>query len=333
MSKQTSLVSWGDFIDVYYKVKFKGAKFLLSKVFHTSFKDRVSSKWDSYASVSDFWIIPEIKKRWNQKISGNESTIYEDYTWSKYLSGKSGLKLLSIGCGDGGHERNFAKYSNFESLCGVDVSPESINKAKRLAVAGNLRIDYFCDDFFRIDFSGQMFDVILFNASLHHFSNINIFLKNNIEPLLSDDGIVVAFEYCGPNRLQWRNSQLHEANRLLRDIPKKFKTLVDEKTVKRKVYRPGLIRMLLNDPSEAPDSANLAPALRNNFEVLEETKLGWNILHILLKDIAHNFLSDQKNPENREAKEIIDSLMAAEEQFIKTTGENDAIFGVYRKKQ
>lgn len=40
--------------------------------------------------------------------------------------------------------------------------------------------------------------------------------------------------------------------------------------------------MLLVDPSEAPDSANLKNALHNNFTVLEE-KLGWNILHILLK--------------------------------------------------
>jgi hypothetical protein len=127
--------------------------------------------------------------------------------------------------------------------------------------------------------------------------------------------------------LQWKNSQLKEANRLLKEIPTAFKTLINGKDVKKKVYRPGLIRMLLVDPSEAPDSANLVNALNDNFTVLEEKKLGWNILHILLKDIAHNFLSEKK-----EAKELIRNLMEAEEAFLKRTNENDAIFGVYQKR-
>ena len=326
--KDISLLTWGDFVDVYNKVKFKGARFLFSKLFKGSAENRVSSKWDQYASVSDFWIISRIKKHWNRLISGDEDMIYEDYVWSKYLREKQNLTLLSIGCGDGGHERNFAKYPNFKSLTGVDVSPESISKAKQLADAQQLNIEYLCNDFFRIDFNGKRFDVILFNASLHHFKEIDSFLRNNIEPILSENGIVVAFEFCGPNRLQWRRSQLDEANRLLQIIPEKFKTWIDGKTVKRKVYRPGMIRMLLNDPSEAPDSENLASALQNNFQTLEETKLGWNITHILLKDISHNFL---KNDD--ETKSVLDSLIAAEKEFAAITAENDAIFGVYMKKK
>lgn len=324
--KETSLLSCGDFVDLYYKIKLKGSKFVLSKIFKVSFENRVSSKWDSYTSVSDFWIIPEIKKSWNRKISGDENTFYEEYVSKKYLQ-KKDLNLLSIGCGDGGHERNFARNAHFNLIMGVDVSPESINKAKRLAAAEGVAIEYRSNDFFRINFEDKKFDVILFNASLHHFDAIDSFLRNHINPLLKEKGMVVVYEYCGPNRLQWRNSQLNEANRLLNELPKNFKMLADGKNIKKKVYRPGLIRMLLNDPSEAPDSANLAEALRNNFNVLEETKVGWNILHILLKDISHNFLSG-----DAETVALLQQLIDKENDFVKRTGENDAIFGVYQKR-
>jgi hypothetical protein len=43
------------------------------------------------------------------------------------------------------------------------------------------------------------------------------------------------------------------SDRLLRELPDAYKNQLDGKSVKKKVYRPGLIRMLLNDPSEAPD--------------------------------------------------------------------------------
>lgn len=325
---EKSYISFGDFVDVYYKIKLKGIQFVLSKILKVSNENRVASKWDSYVSVSDFWVIPEIKQYWNTKISGQADLIYEDYVHQKYLQNKSNLRLLSIGCGSGGHERNFAKYPNFNKIIGIDVSAESIKLAQKMAHQQHFDIDYHCDDFFRLDFSSQKFDVILFNASLHHFENINDFLKQHIEPLLSDDGLVVVLEYCGPNRLQWRKSQLQSANQLLQKMPKRYKLRIDGKATKQKVYRPGLIRMFLVDPSEAPDSANLAAALKNNFNVLEETKLGWSILHILLKDIAHNFLNEEE-----ETKKLLEHLIDEEEIFIETTQENDAIFGVYQKRK
>ena len=324
---ETSLLTWGDFIDVYYKIKFKGAQFIFSRLFKFSYQTRVSTKWDAYASVSDFWIIPEIKRSWNMKITGNPTQIYEDYVCERYLQNKDNLNLLSIGCGEGGHERNFAKHAIFNQIVGIDVSAGSIATAKSLSAQQNLTIAYRCDDFFKIDFANQKFDLILFNASLHHFDHIDALLKNHISPLLNENGLVVVNEFCGPTRLQWRKSQLKEANKLLGKLPAQYKKLADGKNLKKKVYRPGLIRMLLNDPSEAPDSINLVQALRDNFEIVEETQLGWTILHILLKDIAHNFLS-----EDALTKNLLHQLIADEDAYVKRSQENDALFGVYRKK-
>lgn len=326
-NREVTLVSIGDFVDVYYKIKTRGIYFFLSKFSKFSYKNRIASKWDSFVSESDFWIIPEIIKSWNYKISGNDTLSYEDYVFHKYFEDKENLSLLAIGCGEGKHERNFAKYSTFKNVVGIDISINSIESAKRLASENNLNITYYCDDFRKTTLLKNKFDVVLFDSSLHHFDKIDDFLKNTILPVLNENGYVVVFEYCGPNRLQWKKSQLKEANRILKSIPPRFKKLIDGKNSKTKVFRPGLLRMLMVDPSEAPDSENLVKSLHNNFEVLEEKNLGTNILHILLKGIAHNFLS-----EDAEAKKLIHSLIEKENQFLDSSGENDSVFGVYQKR-
>lgn len=325
LKKETSIITFGDFLDVYHKLRENGMKYLFAKLKLTH-KGRVTSKWDSYVSSSDFWIIPEIGQDWNESISGDKDVEYEDYVAQKFLSGKSGLKILSIGCGEGVHERKFAKHSFVSKIVGVDISEGSIATARRLAKEENLDIEYIASDFFKVDFEKASFDVVLFNSSLHHFPNIPDFIKNEIKPLLKGDGLLVVFEYCGPNRLQWKDSQLKEANRLLKELPKKYKTLYDGKTLKKRVYRPGLIRMFLVDPSEAPDSANLVKGIHDNFSILEEKRLGWNILMLLLKGIAHNFINDKP-----ETKELLARLITDEKKYLRETGENDAIFGVYQK--
>lgn len=326
-NKVPTLVSIGDFVDLYYKFKFRGINFLFSKFSKFSYKGRVSSKWDLFTSQSDFWIIPEIRKNWNLKISGNENIEYETYIFNKYLKGKENLNLLSIGCGAGGHERNFANLCNFNKIVGIDLSKERIGIAKEMALANNLEIEYHCDDFSNLKFSKGEFNVILFDSSLHHFDRIDSFLKSSIAPILNQNGIVVIFEYCGPNRLSWRKSQLKESNKILHKLPPRFKTLIDGKSIKRKVYRPGLFRMMLVDPSEAPDSENLVKSLNKNFDVLEEKKLGWNISHLLLKGISHNFLESDE-----ETKKLLELILDQEEKFVENTQENDAVFGVYKMK-
>lgn len=317
-----SYISKGDLIDVFLKIKTKGVRFLFSK-FKLIPKDRIASKWDNYESKSDFWVIPEITDKWNEIISGNSRVIYEDYVYEKYLKGKTGLKLLSVGCGEGFHDRNFAKYDCFESILGLDYSPESIRIAQENAKEGNLNINYICGDFYKKEFN-EKYDVILFSSSLHHFDKIDFFLKNKIKPLLKDDGILVVFEFVGPNRLQWRENQLNKANELLRQIPDRYKVFYDGQTIKKKVYKPGYLRMLMVDPSEAIDSEAIVPALKKHFKIIEEKNLGWNILHILLKGIAHNFLNEEE-----ETKKLINELIEYEYEFVHEVKSSDAIFGVY----
>jgi SAM-dependent methyltransferase len=189
------------------------------------------------------------------------------------------------------------------------------------------KITYYASDFRKLNFEKESFDVILFSSSLHHFEAIDELLKNDISSLLHKNGLLVVFEFSGPNRLQWKKHQLKAANELLYEIPKNYRLLYDRKTLKKKVYRPGLIRMYLVDPSEAPDSANLVKAIHNNFSVIEESMLGWNLLHLALKGISHNFLNNKD-----ETKKLIQYMIQKENEYVAETGESDAVFGVYQKK-
>lgn len=321
------MITIGDFIDVYLKLKQKGFSFLMRKLFKFSNQNRVASKWDSFHTESDFWVIPEVKADWNFKISGDYNVTYEEYVSQKYLNNNAELKLLSIGCGEGLHERNFIKHFPFSKVVGIDISSESIANAISFAENELLKIDYLAGDFTKMNFQNQKFDIILFDSSLHHFENIKSFLKNNINPLLSKDGIVVVFEYCGPNRLQWRPSQLKKVNQILSNLPESYRILTNTNLIKRKAYRPGILRMFLVDPSEAPDSENLQKALHENFEIVEETKLGWNIIQPLFKNIAHHFVNDK-----HETKKWIRYILDEEASFVRETNENDAIFGIYKKR-
>lgn len=289
---------------------------------------RIATKWNTIVPGSDWWIIPEVRRRWNEKCTGNADLEYEGYVVNKYLQGRSGLTMLSVGCGTGSRERKFAKFQQFSSIVGVDVAPRQIEKAREYANAdGFLHINYKVLDFSRHSLPEQSYDLVLFNSSLHHFGNIQGLMRNKVLPLLKPGGMLVILEHVGPNRLQWLKAQLLQCNQLLKNLPLRYKLRTDKYSHKNKVYRPGLLRMLLVDPSEAPDSENILSAIHDNFSIIEEKQVGGNILHLLLKDISHNFLGTDS-----ETLQILKRLFQAEDEFIASTGKADMVFGIYTKK-
>lgn len=97
--------------------------------------------------------------------------------------------------------------------------------------------------------------------------------------------------------------------------------------IKKRVYRPGLLRMLLTDPSEAIDSESILPSLHNHFEIIEEKTLGWNITQLLFKDISHHFYNN-----STQTTQILDFIFNEEDKFVNETDKSDGIFGIYKPK-
>ena len=143
---------------------------------------------------------------------------------------------------------------------------------------------------------------------------------------MKKEGYLIIFEYAGPQRLQWTKSQLDFSNKLLNEIPEKYKIRLNSNSIKRRIYRPGLWRMLLVDASEAIDSESIIPSIHKHFKIIEEKKIGWDILHLLFKDIAHNFLN-----KDEETQLLLSYLFEQEDKYLFLNGTSDAVFGIYQK--
>lgn len=317
-----------DDIDVLFRTLGEnGGKRILEKLkLRTS--SRIKSQWDNYeASGSNWWDIPEVQRRWNMKISGKPDLDWIRYVVEKYASSREKLSLLSIGCGTGDKERTFAAFPNFSEITGVDISEKSIAKAWELAQKNNFnQIEYLVGDFSQMGKQLPAFDFVLFYSSLHHFTNIQTLLHECVIPALKPEGFLVIFEYTGPNRFQYPSLQLVAANRGLKLLPAGLRMRKDF-TLKQKVYRPGWLRMFLNDPSEAPQSESILPVLRREFKCVEEKPVGGALLHPLLKDIGHHF-----SDEEEDSMRLLRQLFEDEDAWYAQTGQSDFWFGVYQRK-
>ena len=321
-----NLINFGDIDDTIYKLKLRGLSFILSK-FNFLARKRVESAFNQVdINFTNYWDIPEIKAHWNYLISGNPNCLYEDYVVSKVLSDKENLKMLSIGCGGGHHELRFAKYNNFSSILGIDLAPKLIEKANKMANEnGYSNLKYEVHNFYDFKLENQTFDVIHFYANLHHLKPVNAVLEK-VKIALKKDGYLIIHEYVGADRFQFSKYQIKAVNELLKSIPKNLRTKYLTNSIKRKIHIPGLIRMILADPSEAVDSNSIRPMLQKRFSSIIEVELGGNILQLLFKDIAHHFV----NPTN-DGLHILKRTFEKEKEFIDTK-KSDFIFGIYQPK-
>lgn len=322
-----NLINKGDITDIFYKLKTRGLNFIVSK---TNFiaKKRVKSAFNRLEINSvNYWDIPKINKHWNQLISGDPECYYEKFVCDNFLLGKPNLKMLSIGCGGGHHELRFAQNADFQSILGIDIAPKLIEKANNNAKKeGYEYLRYEVQDFYQMPLENNTFDSIHFYGSLHHFKPINLVLEK-VKKALKKDGYLIIHEYVGPNRFQFEKVQIRLINKLLQTIPKQLRTKYITNRVKQKIYAPGLVRMILADPSEAADSASIRPTLNDLFISVKEVELGGNILQLLFKDIAHHFseATDMK-------MDILNAVFEAENEYI-NNGKSDFIFGIYRPRE
>lgn len=322
-----NLINKGDFLEAVTKVRQRGLKYFFRKLNLNSLKRTQSTFNPAGADGSNWWIIPEIKPRENERITGDRQKTFDIYLSENYFKGKHELKLLSVACGVGNREIRLAESGQFSEVLGIDLSGESIREANRkVAEKALTNIRFEQADFYSFDLKESYYDAILFYSALHHFKNIGL-VAERIAKALKNNGLVILCEYVGKNRLQFSKDQVAEMNRLLDIIPKQYKTRYLTDYTKKAVYAPGLLRMIISDPSEAIESESIIPVIHSKFEIMEEKKIGGDLLMMVLKDIAHHFTS-----EDVEARQILERLFEEEDKYLRGSENPDFIFGVYRKK-
>jgi ubiquinone/menaquinone biosynthesis C-methylase UbiE len=218
------LITLGDFIDVYSKIKQRGLSFILSKLTVNKNKRSISAFNKSNKETSNFWIIPYFNKRINTLVSGDSNVNFETFLVNKHLKDRVNLKLLSIGSGKCIHEIRLSKYHQFEKVVCLDINQENLDYAKRICKEENINnIEFICLDIKQFEFKENYFDIVLFSSSLHHFENVEELIKTKIKPTIKTKGLLVIYEFVGSKRLQFPKYQMKAINDALKLIPKLYR--------------------------------------------------------------------------------------------------------------
>ena len=321
-----ALVTYLDVVDLWFKVKERGAAYAAKKLVSDT-ETRIKSTWnEDDLPGSNWWQVDAVRQRWNELITGSKTKIYPDYVAEKWLNNKSNLNMLSIGCGTGQRELEFAVHTNFNKIDAFDIAPKAIEDANKTAKErGIYNCNFFVGDVYNDQWPEAYYDVVLFHSSLHHFKNIDAILKKVINTL-KPNGVLILNEYVGANRFQFPSSRKKLVGKIYETVvPSQFKIRKNSSIIKNKVYFPGLLRMVISDPSEAAESETILPILESNFKLLEQKNYGGNLLTFILKDIAHHFNKPEAQP-------TLQKLFNLEDELLKQEQQSDFVFAVYQKK-
>jgi ubiquinone/menaquinone biosynthesis C-methylase UbiE len=205
---------------------------------------------ENFTGDKDKWWVQDFKERFCQKTFEH---------------------ALVLNCGNGWVERQFVDLGMVKRITAFDYSMDLLRTAER--VKGERPISYFQTDVNKIDFCNNQFDLIINVASLHHVQYINRFCRI-MSAALTENGILVNFDYIGPHRNQYPFKQWYYINRVNRSLPDSIK--------KTPFVKPHLPTMMFADPTEAIHSELIIESVSRYFEIFERHDTGGGIAYDLL---------------------------------------------------
>ena len=276
-------------------------------------RGRVEAAWAHTESLTrQWWDIPAVVARWNRMISGDPACPPHRYVLEKHLRGREPLTALSLGCGDGTKEMEWATTGAFRAIEAWDLSAQRIASAREEAASRGLDrlISFEVGDVHALPMAPGAFDLVLADHALHHFTPLEPLLRR-IHAALAQDGVFVVNEFVGPSRFQWTDRQMAAANELLARFPDRYRTLAGSRHTRLPVIRPSRLGMMLRDPSEAVESARIMELLPRVFDVKEVRGYGGAVLHLLFAGIAHHFMDP-----DAEAQRLLTLAFETEDALI-----------------
>ncbi|MCG8457443.1 MAG: class I SAM-dependent methyltransferase [Holophagales bacterium] len=243
------------------------------------------------------------------RISGDTKVSFLEHFLRCHVPDPPAGRWLSLGCGGGNLERAILALGAAEHVVGLDLSPESIALARRLASEAGLgdRLTYSVHDADRDPLEPGAYRVVVIKHALHHFLELE-HVYSQIRRTLEPGGLLMLNELVGPSRFQWTDLQLGHMNRILASLPRELR----RRAPVIRIQRPRVQDMLALDPSEAARSAEILPLLETSgFEILEHKPYGGTLLHILL-----GHLLPLLDLDTEEHVALLRSMIAEEEELL-----------------
>ena len=270
---------------------------------------------NDFFSANNYWLaVPEVNKRYNQKATLGQNPNWAVYFLNKYVPNKKEAVMASIGCGAGQLECLLAQNNGFAQCDAFDIAPGAIEIAKKAAHdKGFHHINYEVSDVNGMSLKENHYDVIWFNNSLHHISQLE-FLYEQIVHALKPNGYLIFNEYIGPSRFDFTPRQKEVMKAAFALIPMRFKRSFvpghnEPYLLSTAIPDPAEVERV--DPSESVRSEEIMMLLEDYFDIVEYNVTGGTILQFLLLGIAGNFRTDDP-----ESIRVLDMLFAIEDTLI-----------------
>ena len=291
-------------------------------------QQRVVDHWSEPGVERQWFDVPAVQRRWAKLVSGDADVDFRRHVAARYFADGVPRRALSMGCGFGHRELAWSQLDVFDELIGVDLAPPAVaaaNDSARAAGISPAQLRFEVGDTSSLQRAQQEYDVIIFEHSLHHFTDVAGTLQQ-VERLLRPGGLLLLDEYVGPTKFQWTTRQIEAADSLLKVLPVAYRRRSDGRT-KSSVRRPSLLAMRVDDPSEAIEAAEILPAVRAGFQIEEERGYGGAVLHPLLSGIAQHFIEPDE-----QAKALLEMCFTAEDALLEAREvEHDFAVVVARK--
>lgn len=281
--------------------------------------DQLDAVWGDPATWTEqglHWThLPAVQARIAEKVSGDPNVLPLDWFF-RQVAKEQPLPLrrvLVLACGGGRVERLVLSQGWVASVDAIDFSAQVLQHARALASAEGLSIAYHHADMNRLPmgqapFLPGTFDAVLGVAGVHHCSDLER-LYADVATLLVPGGWFFLDEYVGPDRFQWPDTQSRHLNTLLDVLPPRLR-MTAHGQLKANARRPTVQEVVAVDASEAVRSSDLLPLLPRHFEVQAVRPYGGALLHLVLAQIAQNFMPEAEVP-------YLNALMEAEDELLR----------------
>lgn len=233
------------------------------------------------------------------------------------LAGATLGRGISVGCGDGTKEQRFLEAGLVGHFDLFEVSPTYADAAVRLAAEAGLadRVRVTVGDAFAHDTAGR-YDLVYWDHSLHHMMDVDRAIAWSVD-VLAPGGWLVINDYVGPTRLVWRRQEVDFARKFLKSHQVR---LGFDPTALRYKHVVDRVRLMLRDPSEAPQSDRIMAAFQQRCGFAMRP-LGGVMIHLcapFLERIEH------------EDDPVYDALLAWDMRALEE-GHNHFAFGSWQK--
>ncbi len=168
-----------------------------------------------------FYGHPAVRRHVYRALTGTEAPAglgrewFEQWAVETFLGDRAPVdECLSLCCGFGEVERLLYRSGAFSHCVAIDIAPDAIDEAKRVAAAEGIEsaIDFRVGDLDVDEFEPESVDLVWSNGALHHLSSLEHVLQQAYRSL-RPGGLLIANEYVGAphQQLTYRHRELVNA--------------------------------------------------------------------------------------------------------------------------